>query len=206
MVGSTTQPLDSRFHRILALAKTAILVKDEVGCYVFANPAAEALLGYAPGGLCGKYMSELCPAHPRLIEMAFAQLKRDGAWAGRFTMRRADGSLIDVMGQAFVHAVPDDADLYVDVLYPVEGTSSRQASAVPGSTAAAAAADGHDLTPRDICLLQLMVEAFSDEELALLLGLSEAAVRAAVGGVIGKMKASSRTEACVLAIKHRLVS
>ena len=205
MVESSTQPLDSRFRSILTLAKTAVLVKDEVGCYVFANSSAETLLGFGPGRLVGKYMTDLSPADPRLIEMAFARLKRDGAWAGRFSMLRADGSLIEVVGQAFVHAVPDDSDLYVDVVYPVEATFYGRASAVPGSTTTADRA-GHILTPRDICLLQLMVEAFSDEELALLLGISEAAVQAAVGGVIGKMKASSRTEACVLAIKRRLVS
>lgn len=193
----STQPSDSRLQSILALAKTAVLVKDEDGCYVFANSAADALLGYAPGALRGKFMAELCPADPALIEMAFQRLKRDGAWAGRFVMRHATGNLIDVAGQAFVHTSPDGADLYVDLVYPVnQGIAGRKASASPGSSA---------LTPRDVCLLQLMVEAFTDEELAVLLGVSLSTVRTAVGGLIRKMNASSRTEACVQAIKRRLV-
>jgi PAS domain S-box-containing protein len=198
MVESSTQPLDSRFQSILALAKTAALVKDEAGCYVFANAAADALLGYGPGALRGKYMTDLCPAEPALIEMAFQRLKRDGAWAGRFAMRHAAGHIIELAGQAFVHTDPDGADLYVDLVYPLErGAAGKDAAATPG---------GNALTPRDVCLLQLMVEAFSDEELAVLLGVSVSTVRTAVGEIIGKMKASSRTEACVQAIKRGLVS
>jgi DNA-binding NarL/FixJ family response regulator len=117
-------------------------------------------------------------------------------------MRRADGELIEVVCQAFVHTEPGGGSFFVDVIRPAATSLSGRATEAQRADVVA----GYALTPREVCLLQLMVEAVSDEDMAVLLSMSVKDLQAAVGALIRKMKASSRTEACVLAMKNRLVS
>jgi DNA-binding NarL/FixJ family response regulator len=114
-------------------------------------------------------------------------------------MRRIAGPPIPVGIHGFVHAEPDGNLAYAGLVYPLRKD-------VP--TASPVTLDGsrYDLDQRDHSLLQLLVEGFSDEEIAVLIGgISIETVRRRVQAVRLKLNVSSRTEACIRAIKAHLI-
>jgi two-component system, NarL family, response regulator LiaR len=64
---------------------------------------------------------------------------------------------------------------------------------------------GADLTARERQLLALMVQGMSNQEIAEAMGIALPTVKYHVTNVLGKLQVDSRTEAVVLALKHKLV-
>ncbi len=64
---------------------------------------------------------------------------------------------------------------------------------------------GADLTTRERQLLALMVQGMSNQEIAEAMGIALPTVKYHVTNVLGKLQVDSRTEAVVLALKHKLV-
>jgi DNA-binding NarL/FixJ family response regulator len=64
----------------------------------------------------------------------------------------------------------------------------------------------YGLTYREMAILHLVAEGQADKQIAESLGISTYTVNKHVGNVLGKMEASSRTEAGVRAIKEGIVS
>lgn len=64
---------------------------------------------------------------------------------------------------------------------------------------------GADLTARERQLLALMVQGMSNQEIAQAMGIALPTVKYHVTNVLGKLHVDSRTEAVVLALKHKLV-
>lgn len=64
---------------------------------------------------------------------------------------------------------------------------------------------GGDLTARERQLLALMVQGMSNQEIAEAMGIALPTVKYHVTNVLGKLQVDSRTEAVVLALKHKLV-
>jgi len=65
---------------------------------------------------------------------------------------------------------------------------------------------GQDLTDREREVLALLVEGLSNAEIAERLVLSLPTVKGHVSNIISKLQASSRTEAALLAVKHKIVA
>ena len=63
----------------------------------------------------------------------------------------------------------------------------------------------HDLTPRELEVLQLMAEGMANKAIAARLGVSEHTVKFHVNAVLGKLAVGSRTEAVVQAARLGLV-
>jgi PAS domain S-box-containing protein len=192
--------IDPRFDDVQFVVEssaTAGLLKDGDGYCLFANRAAESLLAYEAGQLKGMHNTDLCAADPRLIWMEYERLKREHVWTGRYPARRSDGSIIHVAAYALARAAPDGGVLCAEFIYPVSEHVSTLGTPTPDLYA--------DLTTRDLSLLQLMVEGFSDDQLAVLLGIGAETVRETVHWLLLKLNASSRTEACILALKAHLV-
>ena len=61
------------------------------------------------------------------------------------------------------------------------------------------------LTPREIEVLGMMVEGWGNKEISTRLGISEHTVKFHVASIMGKLNASSRTEAVTSGIRHGLV-
>jgi two-component system, NarL family, response regulator YdfI len=61
------------------------------------------------------------------------------------------------------------------------------------------------LTPREIEVLRMMVEGWGNKEISTRLGISEHTVKFHVASIMGKLNASSRTEAVTSGIRHGLI-
>jgi len=61
------------------------------------------------------------------------------------------------------------------------------------------------LTPREIEVLAMMVEGWGNKEISTRLGISEHTVKFHVASIMGKLNASSRTEAVTSGIRHGLI-
>jgi two-component system, NarL family, response regulator YdfI len=61
------------------------------------------------------------------------------------------------------------------------------------------------LTPREIEVLGMMVEGWGNKEISTRLSISEHTVKFHVASIMGKLNASSRTEAVTSGIRHGLI-
>jgi DNA-binding NarL/FixJ family response regulator len=67
------------------------------------------------------------------------------------------------------------------------------------------ASDGEALTPREIEVLSMLAEGAGNKIIARRLGISEHTVKFHVGSILGKLGASSRTEAVTLGVRQGLI-
>ncbi len=65
---------------------------------------------------------------------------------------------------------------------------------------------GHDLTPRELEVLELLVKGLTNAQIAYQLTISASTVKNHISNILPKLNASSRTEAVALALKHKIIS
>jgi NarL family two-component system response regulator LiaR len=65
---------------------------------------------------------------------------------------------------------------------------------------------GHDLTPRELEVLALMIEGLTNPEIAARLTVSRSTAKAHVSNILSKLDASTRMEAISLALQHKLLT
>jgi PAS domain S-box-containing protein len=190
--------MEHRFEDVVARARAAVTVKDDGGFCVYANRLAEVLRGAGPGELLGKHVLEMVGADPRLVARQFERFKQEGAWVGQYPTRSSTGDLVvQIRSYQFTHRTADDLPLYVSFAYPLSQHAGfgREGPARLGD---------FGLTALDACLLQFYVEGFSDEDVAVLLGVPSTTVESLLPLAIEAMGAKSKTEACVRAMKKKL--
>ena len=88
---------------------------------------------------------------------------------------------------------------------PRTGTPLSQALAVPGKIPSASPAPGEPLTRREQEVLRLLAEGASNQEIAKALVISLATVKKHVSNLLGKLGATSRTQAIALARARSLL-
>jgi hypothetical protein len=149
------------------------------------------------GQLLGKHITEIGEADPRLIERAWDQLKRDQAWVGDYRMRDPAGNTVRARTYNFVHHEWDGQLLFVAFDYRIDfadrGLESQDQIHL-------------HIPAEDICTAQLCVDGYSDEDIGLLLGIPVEQVNDLVARMVKSFAARSKTEACVRAMKARLVT
>ena len=100
---------------------------------------------------------------------------------------------IDVAGEFTTIAAARESDLDADGIL----IAARGASANPGT---------EPLTPREIQVLELLVEGLSNKKIAAHLGISDQTVKFHVAAICGKLGAANRTDAVRRAIRQGLVA
>jgi NarL family two-component system response regulator YdfI len=98
---------------------------------------------------------------------------------------------VAAVGAGLAVLLPDSLDTVLR-----ESTASHRAVSPPLVEA---------LTPREIEVLGMMVEGWGNKEISTRLGISEHTVKFHVASIMGKLNASSRTEAVTSGIRHGLI-
>ncbi|MEP6810745.1 MAG: PAS domain-containing protein, partial [Chthoniobacterales bacterium] len=82
--------------RVLASMTESVMVADEHGFIVSANPATETMFGYKQGELVGQHVSVLHDLEeaesPRVTAKTMASVKEGSSWEGEINRRRKDGT------------------------------------------------------------------------------------------------------------------
>lgn len=105
--------------RVLGALPVAVRLADANGRYVYANPAAEALLGYSQPELLHLRVPDLVVASREWTGATYARLKADGHWRGRLTLRHKAGHAVEVE----THTSRFADGLYLSMLRPVGAAS-----------------------------------------------------------------------------------
>ncbi|MDQ1406838.1 MAG: hypothetical protein QOG55_2467 [Acidobacteriaceae bacterium] len=98
---------------------------------------------------------------------------------------------VEAVGVGLAVLLPEGLDTLLR-----ENTASRRTVSPPLVEA---------LTPREIEVLGMMVEGWGNKEISTRLGISEHTVKFHVAAIMGKLNASSRTEAVTSGIRHGLI-
>jgi two-component system, NarL family, response regulator YdfI len=98
---------------------------------------------------------------------------------------------VEAVGAGLAVLLPEGLDTLLR-----ESTASHRAVSPPLVEA---------LTPREIEVLGMMVEGWGNKEISTRLGISEHTVKFHVASIMGKLNASSRTEAVTSGIRHGLI-
>lgn len=101
---------------------------------------------------------------------------------------------------------------HIDVVGEFPTLAAARASGVEADAVMLAAGTGrsHDgpdpLTPREIQVIELLVEGLSNKTIAVRLGISDQTVKFHVAAICGKLGAANRTDAVRLAIRRGIVA
>lgn len=106
-----------------------LLVVDDDQRYVGATTALSRVLGYAPGDILGRPISDLAAPDLRLaMPDLWAQFMADGRKEGEFTLCSADGTPVALNFEARAHhPLPG---YHVSRLWPAAGTRPRSRAAL----------------------------------------------------------------------------
>lgn len=103
----TARVSEARYQAVFRGVGDAILVADESGRYIDANPAAESLLGFRRDELLSRSVTDLVAQHPDWTSGEYAAFREAGAWRNELELRHRDGHLIPVEALATATALPD---------------------------------------------------------------------------------------------------
>lgn len=113
--GSRATAAETRYRALFENAKDAILLADEDGRYVDANPAATELLGYPRDELLSMRIADVVSAESGWTEQEFRRFLEQGDWRGEVDLRCKDGSLVHVEALASTIEM-ESGPLYVSAL------------------------------------------------------------------------------------------
>lgn len=103
------------YQGMFEAAADALLVADEAGRYLEANPAATALLGYTRAELLQRGVDDVVAAGPAWAADEYQRFLQQGTWRGELEVRRRDGTVVPVEAHATVVLLPTRT-VYVSAL------------------------------------------------------------------------------------------
>jgi len=107
----------SRFGAMFEHALDAILIADDDGRYIAANPAACSLLGYSREELLQCTVADVTPeSHRHLVPQAWREFIASGTMNGEYLVQRRSGETIAVEFRAVANVLPGE---YLSILRDV---------------------------------------------------------------------------------------
>jgi PAS domain S-box-containing protein len=98
---------EARYRAVFSGVGDAILVADEQGRYLDANPAAEDLLGYSREELLRRSVTDLVAREPSWSTAEYARFLKTGTWRDELELVRKDGQVIPVEALATAADLPE---------------------------------------------------------------------------------------------------
>jgi PAS domain S-box-containing protein len=139
--GATGPWATEAVHRwLFEAAADAILIADDAGRYLDANPQAEVLTGYSRAELLRLRVTDLTPeAVPDRGEPLYQEFVRRGRMTGEYSLRRKDGELVQVEYAAVRTGPGRSLSILRDVTARREAEAEREALLAREQAARAAA-------------------------------------------------------------------
>lgn len=106
---------EARYRAVFTGVGDAILVADEQGHYLDANPAAEALVGYSRGELLTRSIPDLVARDAAWNVAEYARLLTQGTWRDELELVRKDGQVIPVEALVTAADLPE-GKIYVSAI------------------------------------------------------------------------------------------
>ena len=203
---------------VLEMMSEGVLVTDDEARILFTNQAFDAMFGYEPGELMNQHAAILSADTPevnaRLLGEVQEQLAKKNTWLGEFNSVRKDGTLLTISAEIRAHEVSgktywiaveediterkrrDQLEQFRSEREKIEEDVERQ---MVGS-------NPYKLTFREFTVLHQAAEGDGDKAIADRLGISSTTVSKHIGIILEKMSATSRTEACVRALREGLLT
>ena len=181
---------------ILDAASVGILAVYPDGRFAYENEVMEQVLGYDQQELTERKLFDVLNADDEWTNEQLAVLAHGEPWSGNINLECRTGESVAFAVNAFSTGTPE-GPAYIGLLHTRlnEETPSER---VPGGRA-------FSLSTRELCTVLLMCEGFADKEIAGLLGTSVWTVNKEVGSILRKMNVTSRTEACIRALRANLI-
>src|SRR4030095_15922172 len=99
----------ARYHSLFTSAADAIVIADDEGRYLDANPAASELLGYSRDELLGLRVVDVVAVGSEWTESEYERFRNEGSWRGELDVRRKDGAGLAGGGPATGVPAPREA-------------------------------------------------------------------------------------------------
>ncbi|MBF8286712.1 MAG: sensor signal transduction histidine kinase [Dehalococcoidia bacterium] len=188
---------------------------DAEGRVLSVNRFGAQRLGYQPEELVGRSVLDVFFAADKkaVLEQLAACVKNPsetGEW--EFRKVRKDGSLMWVKEIARAVRAPDGGTMVLIVCEDVTGRRRAEEAAQEAREELESRVErqmqrgnAYGLSFRELTVLNLVAAGKSDKEIANLLGISLGTASKHTGNILGKMGASSRTEAGVRAVRERFL-
>jgi PAS domain-containing protein len=147
------------FQAALSAVSDRIIVVDRAGTIVYANPAAEALVGHS--SLQGRRLADVCRIRRRTLSTIWRALAAGGRWDGRLPEEAASPLRDKDMTVRRVASEADGDDYFCLVLHADGRAPSREPELDRASGAPARRARG--VTAEAVCALQRMASEIAHD-------------------------------------------
>jgi PAS domain S-box-containing protein len=119
-IRSRSSDLDGLYRVLLDALPVAVLIADDLGRYIDANPAAVELLGHAMDELLGMTVVDLVVGRLEHPDEEYERFKQAGSWSGVVDLGRSDGSVVTVEARARTVELADGRTIGFSILRRAE--------------------------------------------------------------------------------------
>jgi PAS domain S-box-containing protein len=205
---------EERYRELVELSPYAMVVHSDEKM-VFVNSAGVRLFGAdAPDEIIGRCIWDF--VHPDHLKATRKRIRSTRRRAARVNLveeklTRLDGQVVDVemaaipityQGKAARQVVLSDITERKRMEEALRRTREELDSTVEGQMQRGTA---YGLTFRELTVLHLVADGRSDKDIGTVLGISNQTAHKHVASILSKMRAASRTEASVRAVRERLL-
>jgi len=204
---------EARYRELVEKINAVIFELSPYGRIRYISPAVEEMFGYRPSEVIGRYCVEF--AHPEDLAVIVHSLQSGrpgGTQPAEFRVLSKSGKEVWVHGFARLimkgDRVVGSRGVMTDVTERkrLEQAAQEAREELEDRVDALVRGNHYGLSFRELTVLHLLADGRSDKEIAALLSISPRTASKHVENILVRMKASSRTEAGVRAVRENLLA